>query len=116
MKQTYDGACHCGKIQFRATLDPAEGIVCDCSICAKKGSVIGRIEESNFELMSPLDELSVYQFNKNIARHYFCPECGIHPFHRPRSYPDLWAVNLRCLKGVDIGALRPRAVQGSKLD
>jgi hypothetical protein len=77
---------------------------------------MSRIDESDFELMSSLDELSVYQFNKNIARHYFCPNCGIHPFHRPRSYPDKWAINIRCLKGIDIDSIVPRAVRGSELD
>ncbi|MDH4124058.1 MAG: GFA family protein [Gammaproteobacteria bacterium] len=116
MKQTYEGSCHSGKVRFRATLDPAECFVCDCSICTKKGSTIIRIEEPDFELATPLDELSVYQFNKNIAKHYFCPTCGVHPFNRPRSYPDKWAVNVRCLQGVDVGTLQPRQVFGSKLD
>ena len=81
-----------------------------------KGSIINRIEESDFELATPLDELGVYQFNKNIAKHYFCPNCGVHPFNRPRSFPDKWAVNVRCLKGLEIDKLQPRAVFGSQLD
>lgn len=61
-----------------------------------------RIEPADFQLLTPLAGLSVYTFNKHIAKHYFCPRCGIHPFHLPRSYPDQWAVNVRCLAGVDL--------------
>jgi len=116
VKQTYDGSCHCGRVRFRATLDLAECLVCDCSICRSKGSVVNRIEERDIELLTALEDLSLYTFNKKIAKHYFCPNCGIHPFHRPRSFPDLWAVNVRCLQGVDIDAIKPRQVFGSELD
>lgn len=116
MKQAYEGSCHCGKVRFRATLDLTECFVCDCSICRSKGSVINRIEEADFELQTPIEDLSLYTFNKHIAKHYFCPNCGIHTFNRPRSVPDLWAVNVRCLQGVDPDSLEPRQVFGSKLD
>lgn len=116
MKQKFDGSCHCGKVRFEATLDPADAVVCDCSICRKKGVVIGRVSEADFRLLTPLEEMTLYQFNKRIAKHYFCPVCGIHTFNRPRSAPELWAVNLRCLPDVDIGALSPKQLQGSRLD
>jgi len=116
MKQWFDGSCHCGSVRFAAELDPADAVVCDCSICTKKGVVIGRVAESQFRLDTPLEDLTLYQFNKRIARHYFCPICGIHTFNRPRSAPDLWAVNLRCLAGIDVTTLAPRQVHGSQLD
>ena len=116
MKQTYYGACHCQLIRFSVTLDPGEAIVCDCSVCKAKGAIVVRVDEDDFDLSTPLDELSLYTFNKHIAKHYFCPTCGIHPFHRPRSYPDRWAINLRCLQGVSIDRIEPRQVFGSELD
>lgn len=116
MKQNYEGACHCGSIRFKTRLNLDEAIVCDCSICTKKGSIVVRVEDTDFDLLSPLDELSLYTFNKHIAKHYFCPTCGIHAFHRPRSYPELWAVNVRCLAGVDASLIEARPVLGSKLD
>jgi hypothetical protein len=114
--QSYEGGCHCGAVRFRARLDLDEAIVCDCSICRKKGSIAVRIADADFELQTPVEELGLYQFNKRIACHYFCPACGIHPFHRPRSYPELWAVNIRCLDGMDVGGVEPRRVFGSKMD
>ena len=116
MKQDHDGHCHCGLIRFETVLDVEDAIVCDCSICKMKGSIMVRVAESDFELLSPISELGLYTFNKHIAKHYFCPTCGIHAFHRPRSYPELWAVNIRCLVGVDVSSVVPSQVFGSKLD
>ena len=116
MKQGYDGSCHCGSTRFKARLDLDEAIVCDCSICTMKGSIVVRVDDADFELLSPIDNLNVYEFNTHIAKHYFCPSCGIHAFHRPRSYPELWAINIRCLGGVDANSVKPRRVFGSRLD
>lgn len=112
----FEGSCHCGRVRFEAELDPDDAVECDCSICAKKGVIIGRVTEAQFRLLTPLDRLSLYQFNKRIAKHYFCPICGIQTFARPRTAPDLWAVNLRCLHDLDPAALKPRQVKGSSLD
>jgi len=116
MNQTYSGSCHCGNVRFRASVDLTESMVCDCSICAMKAAIINRVSDADFEMLTSLDQLSVYRFNKGIAKHYFCKTCGICPFHRPRTRPDLWGVNVRCLKDVDLDELTPRQVRGSKLD
>ncbi len=116
VRQQFDGSCHCGSVRFTSTLDLADAIVCDCSICRKKGSIVVRVADEDFSLLSPLEELGLYTFNKHIAKHYFCRVCGVHPFHRPRSYPELWAVNIRALSDVDPAAVSPRQVYGSKLD
>jgi len=116
MKETYSGACHCGYVRFRASVDLNKCIICDCSICAMKSAIMIRIPESDFEMLTPIDRLSEYRFNKKIARHYFCKTCGIYPFHRPRTRPDQWGINVRSLEGVNIDKLRPEEVHGSKLD
>ena len=77
---------------------------------------VNRVGNSEFEMLTTLDDMSLYTFNKNIAKHYFCRKCGVHPFHRPRSYPELWAVNIRCLEGIDLDDIQPKQVYGSKLD
>lgn len=75
-----------------------------------------RIPAASFEMLTPQEELSEYRFNKKIARHYFCKTCGIFPFHRPRTRPELWGINVRCLEGVAIEDLQPNEVHGSELD
>jgi hypothetical protein len=44
--------------------------------------------------------LSLYQFNTNTARHYFCSRCGIYTHHRRRSNPKEYGVNVACLEGI----------------
>jgi hypothetical protein len=41
--------------------------------------------------------LTTYRFNTGVAKHTFCKTCGIKPFYIPRSNPDGFSVNVRCL-------------------
>jgi hypothetical protein len=67
-------------------------------------------------MLTPLEDLAVYTFNTKTARDYFCPTCGILPFRRPRTAdPAVWGINVRCLEGVDLGAIPVKPVFGSKL-
>jgi hypothetical protein len=60
------------------------------------------------------------------AKDYFCPVCGILPFRRPSDPTpreleegvepfDGWAVNVRCLQGVDADALPIVRIHGSRI-
>ena len=91
------GGCHCGKIRFRVSVSKYEALDCNCSICQKKGILHLIVPPEDFELLQGEDHLSTYTFNTEIAKHHFCKTCGIHPFYRPRSHPDDYDVNVRCL-------------------
>lgn len=97
--KTYEGGCHCGAVRFRVTVDPGKEQVedCNCSICRKKGFLHLIVPPDRFTLLSGSDSLTTYTFNTGIAKHLFCSQCGIHAFYRPRSHPDMFDVNLRCL-------------------
>jgi hypothetical protein len=116
MKQTYKGSCHCSKVQFEVDADVIEVRVCDCSICRRRGALIHRVEEKCFRLLTPIEELSLYQWHTRTAKDYFCPTCGILSFRRPRTAPELWGVNVRCLEGVDLSSIPIKYVYGSRLD
>ena len=116
MTTKYQGSCHCGDVRFEVELDPDQCIVCDCSICRRKGGIINRVEADCFRLLTAMDQLTLYQFNKLIARHYFCSRCGIYTFHRPRTMPEKWAVNVRCLVDFDLESATITQVHGSELD
>jgi len=103
--RTYDGSCHCGRVRFRVTTDLAHVVRCNCSICDKKGFLHIIVPPAQFELLSGADDLTVYTCNTGLAKHQFCRRCGIHPFYVPRSDPDNFDVNVRCLDGVDVDAL-----------
>jgi len=92
------GGCHCGAVRFRALLaDEVEAQTCTCSICTMTGFVHVIVPESRFELTHGQDALTAYTFNTGAAKHLFCRVCGVKSFYRPRSNPDGWSLNARCL-------------------
>lgn len=112
---TYKGSCHCGRAQFEVNIADLKKVrVCDCSICRKRGALNVRVEENDIKILSDLDGLTLYQFHTKTAKDYFCPTCGVMPFRRPRTAPELWTVNVRCLEGVDLEQLEVTKVYGSK--
>lgn len=94
-----EGGCHCGAVRFRIVLDSLVATSCNCSMCMKKGMVNIIVGAERFELLSGDEVLSTYRFNTRTAQHCFCTICGIHPFSRPRSHPDDYDVNGRCIDG-----------------
>lgn len=113
-EKTYTGGCHCGKVRYtvKATLDSV--ISCNCSICSKKGYLLTFVPAEKFELLSGEDALKDYQFNKHVIHHLFCSNCGIQSFGWGTS-PDgkkSYAVNARCLDGVDPATLKVEHVDG----
>lgn len=97
-----NGACHCGAVKFRARLRGGlHGVRrCNCSICRMRGSVMATAMVGDLEIVSGEEALALYQFNTNIAHHYFCSKCGIHTHHQRRARPDEFGVNVACLEGV----------------
>jgi len=92
------GGCHCGAVRFEALLaDEVEAQTCTCSMCEKVGFVHVIVPESRFRLLQGADQITTYTFNTGIAKHTFCSVCGVKSFYRPRSNPDGWSVNARCL-------------------
>jgi hypothetical protein len=97
--QTYEGGCHCGAVRFRVRVKEYEAVECNCSMCQKKGILHLIVPPEDFQLLQGSESLATYTFNTGVAKHTFCRICGIHPFYRPRSHPDSFDVNVRCLDG-----------------
>lgn len=92
------GGCHCGAVRFTALLaDHVIAQACNCSICEKTGFLHVIVPDSAFRILSGAENLSEYRFNTGQAQHLFCRICGVKAFYRPRSNPDGWSVNARCL-------------------
>lgn len=96
-------SCHCGAVVLE--LDLPDGIVdprrCDCSMCRRKGAVVGSVALSGIRVLQGASALRLYQFNTGVARHYFCSVCGIYTHHQRRSRPDQYGYNVGCLEGVN---------------
>ena len=100
--QWHGGGCHCGGVRFEVALPRTVAAQnCNCSMCAKTGFVHIIVPESRFRIVKGVERLAEYSFNTRVAKHLFCAECGIKSFYRPRSNPDGWSVNARCLDAVD---------------
>ena len=61
-----------------------------------------RIPAECFTLLTGEEYLSMYQFNSKVTKHYFCKVCGIYTFHRARTAPDPYGINVGCLDGVSL--------------
>ncbi|AOB30035.1 aldehyde-activating protein [Bordetella sp. H567] len=112
----HTGACHCGAVKFEVTTPLLPATRCDCSLCRRKGALMSPpLARADLHILSGEDDLTLYQFNTRVARHYFCKHCGIYPFHQTRTNPALWRVNLGCLDGVDIYSLPVDVAHGAAL-
>jgi hypothetical protein len=100
---THRGGCHCGAVTFEVEA-PARITVseCQCSICRMSGFLHLIVPRARFHLLSGAEVLSEYRFNTGTARHLFCRRCGVKSFYVPRSNPDGYSVNLRCLDRANI--------------
>ena len=101
------GSCHCGavKIEVDAPAD-IEVYECNCSMCQRVGFLHLIVPAARFRLVSGSDGLSTYTFNTGVAKHSFCQVCGVKSFYVPRSNPDGFSVNLRCLDRVTIRSVK----------
>jgi hypothetical protein len=114
---THSGGCHCGRVRFEVQA-PAEIEVldCNCSICSKTGYLHLVVPAERFRLLSDAASLTSYQFNTGTARHLFCSVCGIKSFYVPRSHPDGYSVNARCLDAGTVTGMRTVACDGRDWD
>lgn len=92
------GGCHCGAVRFEVEAPVRPTVLeCNCSICRMTGFLHLIVPAARFRLLSGGEDLGEYRFNTGVARHLFCRHCGVKSFYVPRSHPDGYDVNLRCL-------------------
>ena len=95
--------CHSGSVELELYLphgleNPRR---CDCSMCRRRGAVVASVLLKNLKIVKGKDKLSLYQFNTNTAKHFFCSSCGIYTHHQRRSSPTQYGFNVACLEGVN---------------
>ena len=110
---THRGGCHCGRVRFEVVA-PAKINVseCNCSICSKAGYLHLIVPAERFKLLSGDDALRAYTFNTQTAKHLFCSVCGIKSFYVPRSHPDGYSVNARCIDSGTIEEMTVKQIDG----
>ena len=110
---THRGGCHCGRVRFEVDA-PADLVIddCNCSMCKRTGYQHLIVPANRFRLLQGQEALSSYVFNTRTAKHLFCSVCGIKPFYVPRSHPDGFSVNARCIDPGTIESMKINAVDG----
>ena len=99
----HSGSCHCGAIQIEVDApEDIEAYECNCSMCQRTGFLHLIVAKEAFKLVKGQESLATYIFNTGVARHYFCKVCGCRPYYVPRSNPDGFSINVRCLANATI--------------
>lgn len=114
MTKKHQGSCHCKAVQYEAELDLEQPVFeCNCSHCQVKGFLLQFIGAEQFKLISGDDVLTEYRFNTQKLSHQFCSICGVQCFARgEKDGQPTYAINVRTVDGLDIGALTRTAVNG----
>ncbi len=109
----HTGGCHCGAVRFE--VDAPQDVVvqdCNCSMCSRTGYLHLIVPAARFRLLSGRESLTTYSFGTGVAKHLFCKVCGVKSFYVPRSNPDGFSVNLRCLDEGTIGTVTVEPFDG----
>ena len=103
------------RFEALSTLTPV--VTCNCSICAKRGALWAFVKAPHFRLLQGGDALPDYQFGARKLHHLFCSACGIGSYSRgvDSAGQDTFAVNVRCLDGVDPDGLTLTPFDGKSL-
>jgi hypothetical protein len=113
----YRGSCHCGSVAYEVEGEIESVLSCNCSICQRKGSLLWFVPRDELKLLTPENASSVYEFNKHMIRHRFCPTCGIHPYAEGRDAKGnrFAGINVRCLENIDLQSLKVTPFDGRSI-
>ena len=113
-KLWHSGGCHCQAVRFEVQAPAHWSLVdCNCSICRASGFLHLIVPAADFKLLSGQAALVEYRFNSRQARHLSCRHCGVKSFYVPRSHPDGFSVNARCVSKARMTGQTVRAFDGA---
>lgn len=102
-----DGGCLCGRVTYRAVIDPERVAICHCTDCQiNSGTAFGlvaSVTDGQFTLLT--GELSEYEKIAQSGRTRqlsFCPTCGTRIYARTASDPSAFF-------GLRVGTIAQRA-------
>jgi len=110
----YTGGCHCGNIKFEVEGELKEAMACNCSLCARKGSLLWFVPRDKVRISASAADIGTYTFNKHVIKHHFCKTCGIHPYAEgvdAKGQP-MAAINIRCIPDIDLGSVPVKHFDG----
>lgn len=105
----HKATCHCGAVELRVTL--SEGLDtarrCDCSFCRRRSVPVVSAPLDGIEVVRGAESLTLYTWGTHTAQHHFCKTCGIYMYHRRRSNPNEYGVNLYAIEGMEPKDIEP---------
>lgn len=103
-----DGGCHCGRIRFRAEVDPERVAICHCDDCQSlSGAPYRAVVAARAETFELEGEPKVYVKTAESGTRRaqaFCPECGSSIYASAPENPTTYSIRL--------GAVRQRRELG----
>lgn len=109
----HSGGCHCGRVRFEVEAPAAiEALECNCSRCRQLGFLHLIVPGRRFRLLRGTGDLVEYRFGSRTARHFFCRHCGVQSFYVPRSNPDGYSINARCLDSATVESMKTEPFDG----
>jgi hypothetical protein len=121
----YTTSCHCGGVRFEVIADIDHVRVCDCSIRRGRGTLNYRVPRENLRLLTGWESLTLYEWGSRTVKDYFRHADPCIPTYwqsvpqelRGGAAPfDEWAVNVRCLDGLDLDSIPIERIFGSEID
>ena len=101
----YKVSCHCGFVQLNVETDLSVIKQCNCSMCKRRNAKMNILPKESIQSIQGEENLSLYQFGTNVAKHYFCKKCGIYTHHHRKSDPNGIGINIGCIDEVDSFAI-----------
>lgn len=103
MTKIHTATCHCGAVELRVRLSDGTATArrCDCSYCRRRSAAVVSAPLDGIEVVKGAENLTLYSFGTHTAQHHFCKTCGIYMYHRRRSDPNEYGVNLYCIEGME---------------
>ena len=96
------GQCHCKSIEWEIEIEEIKSVLkCNCTFCSQRAAYMVSVPKGGVRVIRGEENLGKYQYHTKVAEHFFCKTCGIYTFHKKRSNPDEFGVNLGCIVGED---------------
>ena len=113
----YKGSCHCGAVAYEVEGEIQGAIMCNCSMCHRKGAPLWFVGKEALRFTKGEDALLTYTFRRHVIKHRFCKGCGIHTHGEgvDQKGNPMAAINLRCLEGVDLDKVDIQPFDGRSL-
>ena len=70
-------------------------------MCKRKNAKMNILPKESIKSIHGEENLSLYQFGTNVAKHFFCKKCGIYTHHYRKSDPNGIGINIGCIDEID---------------